>query len=624
MTPELRTAATEVENRLRAVKSEPAHGEWEQRAAEEYLDRVSTLRGYLESRSHSAVLIGAKGSGKSGLLAALTGLTIGEKPKQGKDFHRWAVLPVGSGGTTVCEIRVRTANDVECPNRNGADYGLTIVPLETDSTNREIDLFAEALWADARGPRPVVDGESDETLDPERERVIRGITGCTMRRNPDRTQPAEDPADVLVRAAHDLADLKTTLRGMAKLHERTQTEWWPSGSREDCLQSIKSTLANINSGREPTAAYPKVITLWIPAIHHQTGSFDVVFTDSKGYADRLESRADLQEFLKDDRCVYLLCTRFEDTPGEMFRGFLKTVQRVDALSQAADRIRILIMDHDKAEQVTGADGDRLFGQSLRKADCQKNLAAHNLERFAGNGGDRILAFDTLQDDLEDVRAQIQSAITGQREANTHLLEEAIRAGNELLANLQTAEVTAMQEVDKRLLQAFQGGRPAADRLDDVVSGITALLGEHPARVRAMCRRDGEYLDMNAYAAVEVAVQEWFQRHYRDLDTAMETTFRALENDDRFARVAHHVRQRRTNYNQKKTATGIKVAAMISRELRRSMPRDTVWRDSSAEWTQGQGFRDRVRGHIESFGKRFQQTNPTAFQFAPVDFGLPAA
>lgn len=621
MTPELQAAATEVEDRLRAVMSEPSHDAYARRNAEEYLDRVSGLRGYLESRSHSAVLIGAKGSGKSGLLAALTGLTIGEKPNQGKDFHRWAVLPVGSGGTTVCEIRVRSTNDKDCPNRNGADYGLTIIPLETDSINREIDLFAEALWADARGPRPVVDGQSDEALDPERIRVIRGITGCTIRKNPDRTQPAEDPADVLVRAARDLADLKTELRRMAKLHERTQTEWWPIGSRDECLQNIKATLANINSGRELTAGYPKVITLWIPATHRQLGTFDIVFTDSKGYTDRLESRADLQGFLKDDRCVYLLCTRFEDTPGE-FRDFLKTVQRVEALSQAADRIRILIMDHDKAEQVTGADGDRVFGQILRKADCQKNLAAHNLERFVGNGGNRILAFDTLQDDLEDVRALIDSAITGQREANTHLLEEAVRAGNELLANLQTAEVTAMQEVDKRLLQAFEGGRPAADRLDDVVSGITALLGEHPARVRAMCRRDGEYLDMNAYAAVEIAVQEWFQKHYRDLDTAMETTFRALENDDRFTRVAHHVRQRRTNYNEKKSATGMKVAAMISRELRTSMPRDTVWRDSSAEWTQGQGFRDRVRGHIESFGRKIQQQNPTVFQFTPVDFGLP--
>jgi len=601
--------------------SEPAHSDWEQRAAGEYLERVRALRNYLDSQSHSAVLIGARGSGKSGLLAALTGLTIGEKPNLGRDFHRWAVLPVGAGGTTVCEIRVRTTNDRDCPNRNGADYGLTIIPLETDSTNREIDLFAEALWADARGPRPVVDGESDEALDPERERVVRGITGCTKRKNPDRTQPAEDPADVLVRAAHDPADLKAELRRMAKLHERTQTEWWLSGTPEECLQSIKSTLANINSGREPTAAYPKVITLWVPATHRQPGTFDIVYTDSKGYLDRLESRADLQEFLKDDRCVYLLCTRFEDTPGE-FREFLKTVLRVDALSQAADRVRILIMDHDKAAQVTGADGDRDEGQRSRKDECRRSLVAHNLERFAGNGGDRILAFDTLQDDLDAVRALIESAINGQRKTNAHLLEEAVRAGNELLANLQTAEVVAMQDVDRRLLQAFQGGRPPADRLDDVVSGIIELLREHPARVRAMCRRDGEYADMNAYAAVEIAVQEWFQRHYRDLDTAMETTFRALENDDRFARVAHHVRQRRTHYHEKKTATGMKVAAIVSRELRRNMPRDTVWRDSSDEWAEGTGFRNRVRGHIESFGRRFQHANPTTFEFTPADFGLP--
>ena len=623
MTPELHSAATTLEKRLQTLTTDATQDSYARSNAEEYLERISSLRKYLESNAYSAVLIGARGSGKSVLLSALTGLTLGERPSQQTQVPRWTVLPVGPGGTTVCTIRIRNTNDADCPNRDGAEYGLTLVPLEDDETSLQIDLFAEAIWALHRDRQTMVDDEAGEALDAEKERIVRGLTNCSRKRNPNQSQPADDPARTLAEAATDLDDLKATLKQMAQLQHRNKTEWWPTGSREDCLAFLKQKLFDINFGRESTAPYPKVITLWIPRDEHSTRPFDIAYTDSKGFDGKLESRSDLQEMLRNDRCVYLLCTRFQDTPGDVFRAFLKTVQRINGLAQASERIRILIMDLGHAESVPAADGDRLFGQQLRHGDCVTNLSVHNLGDFAGRQGERVLAFDTLQDDLASIRQLIDDAIERQRVAKIAAMKDAIEAATEVLANLQTEEKAVMQEVDRLLLEAFKDSRPSVDRLDDVVSGVIDLLSEHPARVRAMCRRDGEYLELNAYAAVEISVQEWFQRYYRDLDTAMQTTFRALERDVRFERVANYVKERHAAYADKKTATGQRIASLVSRELRRRMPREGVWIRSSEEWRQGQGFRDRVRGHIESFGSSFQEKSPALYRFTPQDFGLPA-
>jgi hypothetical protein len=252
-----------------------------------------------------------------------------------------------------------------------------------------------------------------------------------------------------------------------------------------------------------------------------------------------------------------------------------------------------------------------------------NLGVHNLAHFGGHNGSRVRAFDTLEDDLAGMRRLINDAIEQQRAVKTAALQDAVNAAVEVLENLQTHEKVVMQQVDQLLLKAFERGRPEIDHLEDVMAGVMDLvLNEHPSRVRAMCRRDGEYTDMNAYAAIEVSVQEWFQQHFRDLDTAMQTTFHALANDDRFQRVAKHVQERRTTYMDKKTAVSQRVAAFVSRELRSRMPREGVWSRSASEWRRGPRFRERVGNHISAFEAAFQETSPTLFRFTPADFGIP--
>jgi len=232
MTPELQKAALDIEAQLRDVIAGAEHDKWTKDNATEYSNKISSLRKCLESKAYAAVLIGARGSGKSAMLSSLTGLTVGEKPTQGRYISRWAVLPTGPGGTTVCSIRIRTVNDIDCPNREGAEHGLTLESLDVDETHLQIDLFAEAIWAQHRGERTVVDDEAGETLDAEKERIIRGMTGCVR-------TPNEDPARILALAARDKNDLSATLRQSAQLHDRNRTEWWASGTRDECMTFLK-------------------------------------------------------------------------------------------------------------------------------------------------------------------------------------------------------------------------------------------------------------------------------------------------------------------------------------------------------------------------------------------------
>lgn len=625
MTPDQRAAAIDAENRLQAVADSSAEDAFARKNATDYFERLSSLRSYLDDCSHRVVLIGAKGSGKSAFLSVLGGLIIGDRPSNKRELAQRSVLPIGAGGTTVCQIQIRTTDDPDCPERSGANYGITLIPHDDAYVTREIELFAENIWMDAHGKRNTVENLGDESREVEDDRVIRGMANCARRSipNPDGTRTEEDPARALALETADAQQLATKLKQRAQIHHRTQTQWWFHESREESLAAVKKTLFDINAGLEPAASYPKTLLIWVPNPTGGESAFSLQYTDTKGYDGRLEGNGVLQRLLCDDRAVYLLCPRFEDAPGELFREFLHTVLRVDSLSQAADRICILILDHGKAEDVIDARGDRLSGQDFKRTDCIRNLVDHQLPQFAKH--DRVLVLDVLQDETNNVHKMIETKIQAVRAAKTLDLEQTTAAAVALLENLKTDDRRAMEDVDSRLVAAFIDARPEIDRIDNVVSGIVSLLeDEHPSRVRAVCRRDGEYLDLNAYDAVRTGVEEWFQSHFRDVDTAMQTTFRSLERESRFARVADHLRQRRAAYSEAKRALGVRLAGIVSAELRRQMPRDGVWTRSSSEWGLARGFRARVLGHIESFGVKQQADSPLVFTFAPEYFGLPSA
>lgn len=642
MAPEQHADAIAVEGQLHAIQNDAARDGFARTTAADYLTQVESLRHYLEAPDHKVVLIGGKGSGKSGWLAMVTGLHIGDQPRSNDELRKRSVLPLGAGGTSVCELRIRRASDDLCPNRNGADYGLTIEPKSDADLLREIDLFAERMWKTFRestpqgGTSPGDDGgNADAPIEVEIDRLIRGMTGCTRQRtaqpNAAGLQPAlgPDPLRQLIDSSSSLDAFTSALKERAHLHARNKTEWWEHGHRDEALTKLKTLLKAINSGLEPSAAFPAAITLWMPPSDNLDDIHaHLTFTDSRGFDQPLEGRADLQAFLRDERAVCILCVPFQAPPGNEFRNLLKTVLRTQGLRTAIDRIRILIMDLGYASQVADANDDRIFGQSLKRQSCIDSLKQEGLESFSIDG-ERVYVFDALQDDLNAARTMVSDSINQLRQSKARSLEDAIARASEFVRNVTIdQERTLMQEVDSQLLQTFANNRPSMNQLDDAVEGLIELVTqEHAARVNAMCRRRGEYEDLDAYEAIRAAVESWFhEQHFRSLYAAMADVFQNLDTGPRYATVRSHVETRKAAFEHGRLALGLRVSKVVQSELRAAMRSHSVWPDCVSEFGRGLNkppYRERVRGHIQAFGDQHSHQRPIRWDFTAQDFGLPA-
>lgn len=642
MTPEQREAAIAVEHQLHAIQNDPARDGFARHTAADYLSQVESLRHYLAAPDHKVVLIGGKGSGKSGWLAMVTGLHIGDQPRSNDDLRKRSVLPLGAGGTSVCELRIRRASEALCPNRNGADYGLTIEPKSDEDLLREIDLFAERMWKTVRNPTPQGGaaqgddgGNADAPLEVEIDRLIRGMTGCTRQRTVQPTaaslQPVlgPDPLRQLIDGSSSLDDFKSALKKRAHLHARNKTEWWEHGDRDESLNNLKILLKAINSGLEPSSPFPAAITLWIPLSDDLDDiQQHLTFTDSRGFDQPLEGRADLQAFLRDERAVCILCVPFQAPPGNEFRNLLKTVLRTQALRTAIDRIRILIMDLGLASQVADANDDRIYGQSLKRQSCIDSLKQEGLESFSVDG-ERVYVFDALQDDLDAARTMVSDSVDQIRQSKARSLEDAIARASEFVKNVTIDHERAlMLEVDNQLLQTFANNKPSLNQLDDAVEGVISLVkDEHAARVNAMCRRRGEYEDLDAYEAIRAAVESWFhEQHFRSLYVAMADVFQNLDTGPRYATVRSHVQTRKAAFEEGRLALGLRVSKVVQSELRTAMRSHAVWTECVNEFGRGLNkppYRERVGGHIRAFGDQHTHQRPIRWDFTAQNFGLPA-
>ncbi len=621
--------------KLRAIAENTQLDHSAKALALQYLESVEQPTRLLESPDYTVALVGQKGVGKSALLAVVSGLIIGDRPRNADDMDERCVPAVGAGETTLCEVRVKPTTAADCPAPDGMHFGIVIEPRTLDDVEREIGIFAEIEVQRLRPNSACVTG-SQELQDREIARAIRGMTGTTqikMRDAAGRFQGFDDPIEKLaLDANYEERKLANTLCERAKLDSRTAIKWWFDGPREKALNDVKDLFFKLNNGQQPDATLPRRITIWSTAADHFVlDGREISFVDTRGFDGNLHARGDLQAVMQDEHTLILLCLHFTDHANESIRELLlDCTQHLSFLNVSSDRVRMVIVDKDASRFTAGAGGESEVGQFLKKEACINTLIAHQLGSFAqgDNSTERVVVFDTTRDNIQKLTRLINDAFDGMRTRAQQSLEAAESQAREFLDSVHDkAQTQTRREVDQRLSQMFMAAKPEHAFLPECIDGLAKLVNGNrrfASRVWAMCRRNGEYDNMNAYDAVCSYVQEAFDKHCTGLDAVMRAQFAALENDGAFATVLGHIHERRDAYERRKSKLRTEFAIHIREAVRNAMRPDRVWTQAANRWGQGPGFLDDVIGYFKNWSDDNKAAIPVRQSFRPQDFGLTEA
>ncbi|MBS0206760.1 MAG: hypothetical protein JSS49_28120 [Planctomycetes bacterium] len=559
---------------------------------------------FLSDRSHRVAFVGQIGIGKSSMIGVLTELIAGDPPTDRASLKSNSVLAVGSGGTTVCEVRIRATTASET-----GKIGLFIDPYSVEEMRREIRLFAVDEWTRRKiGKNPASDDGHDPTPR-EVQRVIRHMTGLSERsetviENGEKKRRTIDPLDDIVAQHDSVGSLSNFLVDRASLLSRTETQWWwESGS--DTLQNLKRRFDDINHGRLATAMLPKQITIAVPAVlPGLPGEYEVEVVDTRGFDGQLSGRADIQSLLRDPRTLVVVCLPFVDAPGESIKALLRDVLADGQLRGAASRMSLVLVDKGDAEGVNDANGDRDFGQQLKRAECSRSLYAAGIEVFAAETN--TIAFDTLQDDRQTLLSLLANRIAMIRAAVAESLGQQVKDAESFLSNLEVERIElAREDVDQRLRTALEANYPSGSPLRDPLDGLYVGIREwrFASQIYASCLRYGRYPNMNAYSIIRSGAAKAATEWLKSLESAMEGTFKALEHDHEFKDVLDHIRLRRSQYVDGHIAVIGRYADSVLCDVVSVLENHGVWELCAEEWgTRVPGFKERIIEHLKDWSR----------------------
>ena len=608
-------------NQLHALQQSDATRESNRRIAAELSESLEKRRQELENGARHVVFIGRVATGKSAVISALAGLVLGQAPRDAEALAHQAVLPVGGGSTTTCEIWIRASRPTD-PGRQG----LIVTPLSDEDLRRTFAQVAEEELLSRRSEN--VDGADDrlDTSANEIRAAILNLVGYaeTVEVGRDgnlKRSRRVRPLDAVTPLYSTVETLTDHLLSRARLSERRRTTWWVQEG-PDGLGELRALISRINQGLEPAAGLPERMELILPdpalaveavAVEH---TLSPIIVDTRGLAGRVEARQDLVTWLRDPTALIVLCSTFEDAPNSETREILAMMARDAGLREARERLLVLLLDRGSASMVLGANGSREVGQVIRMDQCWRQLSGAGLT--AGLEEDRLLAFDALRDPPAPIRAalvaQIEAGLLRELTALETLLADArlfIDAAPELADALG-------QDIDRRMASVIHHHALDGAPMSDPIHGLTRALEGCPyaLRIKATLRWRGEFKNLHLFNAVETEARAAATAWLDPLSQALLSLIDGLGQEPTMQPAAHLLRERRRQVREGVQRVVDDYGRAVRDEVRALTVGAGVWTIAEAQWSRGPGYRGRVVddfqrwGRLQPFGAHLSTTAAT--------------
>ena len=545
---------------------------------ETFLSEINSAAALVSKTEHNVAFVGKIGVGKTTVLCRMADLEVL------KADRLEPVLAVGSGRTTVCEVRLQ----------KDSGYGLHVEPMDADAFHREVLEFANVLTNPPEEENPEQDdgGQDAQGTSVEIVRVIRNMSGLTVgvRRLPDGKRELVDQAKKLAEEYTDPNTLAGEILERIQLQRRTGRQlWYPEISGQEPLMWLKETFEQLNNGRHPEFALPKRIDIVVPKTVLGEGPLSICLVDTKGI-DATTERADLGAYFNEPGTLMVLCTSFNDTPSTEVQELLSRAKDAGFSDLDTKAVILSLPRPDEALATTDAQGipaeSASEGYELKGDQAEFHLQSRKLP-YAG-----ITFFNVREDDPQDLIDFLMNQVERIRQGHRTRLKEVISGATQLMENVDDAKV---QEAAHRMMVWLDNNRDVGDlgtRLEN--SLIAAINRAYASSVRASVRRQGDWYNLNysyhmGYGArVMVA---------RSVTTKLENFKVITENllqDEELEPAFGLVQQARRMLEDSVETLLLRSELLGKRIYIQHLELDSVfWRLCDGRWGQGYGYRDDV-------------------------------
>lgn len=550
---------------------------------------------FLTSLKHNIAFVGDIGVGKSTAISFIFDLLVPAKVEN-RAMNR-PVLETGAGGTTICEVHIKS----------GPEFGLSVLPMdEADLTDLVSDLCA-AKWATANKK----DGGSTETpqVSREVERAIRNMSRLVRKRTMlEGKTHYHDPIHDLIRDCQGEDEFRARVLGSMNLPERTNTEiWYASGTRQHPSEWVRDTFRAVNNGRMSDVPLPKSIGLIIPDFGKTFGEFEITVVDTKG-VDDVAVREDLDQRLKDPRTSVVLSCRFNEAPGTSAKVLLQHMK--ETFSERFDTGKVSILSLPRSGEAREMKDD-LGDQALSDEEgCEfKRMQVAGVLDADKMSGVPVLFFNVEIDEAAKVRNELFGQLGRMRNTVSERLFDLCDATTEIIENSEKHAVTAaIEEVARRLNTFLRGnGKLGARERHAYEEALSTVRGvRYASTLWASTRRSGEYSGLNIVHQIGVGAARDGRLRSRDWFAKIEGHVNELMADDELLLAKHSIEQIGAVADASRRAF-LEGAQRIAMEIyREPLTQDVVWSNCAAEWGAGPGFKNRVVDHLH---KWFDEVQP---------------
>ncbi|KRS12066.1 helix-turn-helix domain-containing protein [Roseovarius indicus] len=550
---------------------------------------------FLTRLKHNIAFVGDIGVGKSTAISFVFDLLVPEKAED-RSINR-PVLETGAGGTTICEVHIKS----------GPEFGLSVIPMDEADLTDLVSDFCAAKWATAHRN----EGDTFETpaVSREVERAIRNMSGLVRKRTMVESKPTyHDPIHELIRNCQGEDEFRARILGSMNLPERTNTEiWYESGTRKHPSEWMRETFRAVNNGRMADVPLPRSIALIVPDFGKAFGEFEITVVDTKG-VDDVAVREDLDHRLKDPRTSVVLCSRFNDAPGTSAKALLQHMKQTFSERFDTGKVSILSLPRSgEAREMKDDMGDQALsdeeGYEFKKMQVSGELDAEEMS------GVSVLFFNVEMDKASQVREELFGQLERMRTTVSERLFDLCAAATEIIENHEQHAVTAaIEEVARRLNTFLRGnGKLGARERHAYEEALSTVRGvRYASTLWAATRRSGEYYGLNIVHQVGVGSARDARLRSRDWFAKIEGHVNELTADEDLTLAKHSIEQIGAVADASRRAF-LEGAQQIAMEIYRApLTQDPVWSDCSSEWGRGPGFKGRVESHLQAW---FDDTRP---------------
>ena len=537
--------------------------------------RLLATAQFLLRTDHSIAWFGEIGIGKTTALSYATGLTLPS------DTGLRSVFPTGSGRMTICDVLVKDA----------PTFCLAVDCLSVDEVRSLVNDLVTGLVKRESG------------ISTELDRALRAMAG--IHREPiveNGKRRLLDPLKVMLENGDQPEEIVNRVMTRLNLEERTQNKIILSQGKESGLEWVADNVGKVNSGRHAGFGIPSRITVLLPSKVLGSSTFDVSVLDTKGIEGTTQ-RPDLRAQIDDPRTLTVLCTRFNNAPGEKPMALLREV--IDTRSDAAERGRICILGLPRGDEALGVQGDGGIapdsiedGYLIRQEQAREALAREGLPDVP------LLFYNALQERAEpiwnDLNDRLQAMRERYRERARQLASgaEALINDADAAASLEArAEIAAsIDRFAKRYSELPTQARPAHQNL------IEQARVSNASSIAASMVRRGGWSNFSVHHLLGVGVRADAAARTMRLFVAVDEVLADLEGQ--FAQLADvsqsiaSLREDVKGWEQEFLGHALSLGRVAFKPYLDEA--NELWRRCVGRWGEGGGYRGEVADMLQNW------------------------